>query len=141
MLRNFPIDAFDRVDDQPARWPTIGIKLSSLQTRFGATKASGTAFNVAIRALHTMMNEWDRYNVEASTAARTIFVDNTGLTATQFDLAQDQQNELYINGVRAATKFIIEMSNAGGVARDGSQAKHFVLARKAAASSSTASSP
>jgi NTE family protein len=141
MLRNFPIDAFDRVDDQPARWPTIGIKLSSLQTSFGPTQASGTALSVAIRALDTMMNEWDRYNVEETTAARTIFVDNAGLTATQFDLGPDQQNELFLNGVRAATNFIIEMSHAGGVPRDADQAKQFVLSRNAAADASTAIPP
>jgi NTE family protein len=141
MLRNFPIDAFDRVDGQPARWPTIGIKLSSLQTHFGPTQASGTAISVAIRALDTMMNEWDRYNVQAATAARTIFVDNAGLTATQFDLSQEQQNELFLNGVQAATSFIIEMSHAGGVPRDADQAKQFVLARKAAAGASTAIPP
>jgi NTE family protein len=141
MLRNFPIGAFDRVDGQPARWPTIGIKLSSLQTRFGATTASGTALDVAVRALHTVMNEWDRYNVQETTAARTIFVDNDGLTATQFDLGPDQQNQLFINGVRAATRFVIEMSDAGGVPRDASQAKQFALSRKAAASAPSASPP
>jgi NTE family protein len=73
MLRNFPIGAFDRVDGNPPRWPTIGIKLSSLQTSFGATTAATTALDVPIRAVNTMMNEWDRYNVEETTAARTIF--------------------------------------------------------------------
>ncbi len=141
MLRNFPIDAFDRVDGQPARWPTIGIKLSSLQTGFGPTQASGTALSVGIRALDTMMNEWDRYNVQATTAARTIFVDNAGLTATQFDLSQEQQQELFLNGVQAATSFIIEMSHAGGVPRDAGQAKQFVLARNAAVTAATAIPP
>jgi NTE family protein len=133
MLRNFPIGAFDRVDGQPARWPTIGVKLSSLWTRFGPTQACGTAFSVAIRVLHTVINEWDRYNVEETTAARTIFVDNAGVGSTQFDLGPDQQNELFINGVRAATRFVIEMSQAGGVPRDVDQAEQFVLARRAAA--------
>jgi NTE family protein len=137
MLRNFPIGAFDRVDGQPARWPTIGVKLSSLQTNFGPTEASANAVGVGIRALHTMMNEWDRYNVEATTAARTIFVANGGLTATQFDLTTDQQNALFINGVRSATRFVIEMSHAGGVPRSASQAKEFVLNRKAAAGPSS----
>jgi NTE family protein len=141
MLRNFPIDAFDRVDDEPARWPTIGIKLSSLQTSFGATRASGTALSVAIRALDTMMNEWDRYNVEETTAARTIFVDNAGLTATQFDLTPDQQSTLFLNGVQAATNFVIEMSRAGGVPRTAGQAKQFVLSRNPAASASAAIPP
>ena len=51
MLRNFPIGAFDRADGNPPRWPTIGIKLSSLQTSFGATVAAATALEVATRAL------------------------------------------------------------------------------------------
>lgn len=131
MLRNFPIGAFDRVDGQPARWPTIGIKLSSLQTNFPATQACDTAQSVAIRAVHTMMNEWDRYNVQETTAARTIFVDNAGLTATQFDLTKDQQDQLFVNGVRAATRFIIEMAHVGGVPRDSVQAQQLVLNRKA----------
>ena len=130
MLRNFPIGAFDRADGKAARWPTIGIKLSSLQTSFPATECCGTALSVGIRALHTMMNEWDRYNVEETTAARTIFVDNAGLTATQFDLTRDQQDELFLNGVRAATQFIVEMSRANGVPRDAGQAAQFLLARR-----------
>ena len=133
MLRNFPIGAFDRVDDEPARWPTIGIKLSSLQTMFPATQGCGSALSVGIRALHTMMNEWDRYNVEETTAARTIFVDNAGMTATQFDLTRDQQDTLFLNGVRAATQFVIEMSGANGVPRDAGQATRFLLARRPAA--------
>jgi NTE family protein len=133
MLRNFPIDAFDRADGQPPRWPTIGIKLSSLQTSFGTTAACDSALSLAIRALHTMSNEWDRYNVEATTAARTIFVHNAGLNATQFDLTAGQQNELFVNGVRAATRFIIEMAHSGGVPRTAGQAKQLLRDRKIAA--------
>jgi hypothetical protein len=88
-----------------------------------------------------MMNEWDRYNVEETTAARTIFVANAGLTATQFDLTADQQNELFINGVRSATQFVIEMSHVGRVPRTASEAKKFVLSRKAAAAPSSEAGP
>ena len=133
MLRNFPIGAFDRADGNVARWPTIGVKLSSLQTLFRGTEACDTALSVATRALHTMMNEWDRYNIEETTAARTIFVDKAGLTATQFDLTQDQQDRLFTNGVRAATKFVIEMSHAGGIPRSAGQARELAMGRKAAA--------
>jgi NTE family protein len=137
MLRNFPIGAFDRVDGQQARWPTIGVKLSSLQTDFGPTEACTTALSVGIRAFHTMMNEWDRYNIEETTAARTIFVDNNKLTATQFDLTTDQQDQLFLNGVLSATRFVIEMSHAGGVPRTASQAKQFLVNKKAAAGPSS----
>lgn len=117
MLRNFPIDAFVRVDGAPPRWPTIGIKLSSLQKSFGVTKAAESTYRLARGCLSTMMNEWDAYNVDESTAARTIFVDNAGLTATDFDLTPAQQNQLFLNGVEAATEFVIDMSGRGGVPR------------------------
>jgi NTE family protein len=118
MLRNFPIDAFDRADGGAPRWPTIGIKLSSLQTSFPATEAcQGSAIPVAFRCLRTMMNEWDAYEVDEATAGRTIFVnsvvDGVGITATDFDLTSAQQTSLFINGVSAATRFIIEKSKTG----------------------------
>ena len=73
-----------------------------------------------------MMNEWDAYNVDESTAARTIFVDNAGLTATDFDLTAAQQNQLFLNGVDAATAFVIEMAGRGGVPRSAQQAREFL---------------
>lgn len=129
MLENFPIGAFDRIDGGPPRWPTIGVKLSVLQTQFAATQACDTALSVGIRALHTMTGEWNRYSIDQATAARTIFVDRAGLTATQFDLTPAQQDQLFINGVTAATRFIIEMARAGGVPRDAQQAQQLVKTR------------
>ncbi len=123
MLRNFPINAFDRADGKPPRWPTIGIKLSSLQTRFPRTTACQSAVAVAIHCLRTMMNEWDAYSVDDATAARTIFVDNAGLTATDFDLTSDQQDRLFLGGVAAATEFVIEMAAARGVPRTADEAR------------------
>ena len=87
MLRNFPINAFDREDGGPPRWPTIGVKLSSLQTRFPATQAARSTYVEARGCLHTMMNEWDAYGVDAATAGRTIFVDNAGIATTDFGLS------------------------------------------------------
>jgi NTE family protein len=127
MLRNFPIDAFDRADGAPPRWPTIGIKLSSLQTTFSATQGCTSSLAVGLRCLHTLLNEWDAYAVDEATAARTIFVDNGGLTATEFGLTQDQQDMLFLNGVRAATSYVVEMSEAGRVPRTATEG--FALAR------------
>ncbi len=122
MLKNFPIDAFKRVDGNPARWPTIGVRLSSLQTAFPATNAAPNVFQVAIRCLRTMMNEWDAYSIDQATAARTIFVDNLGLTATQFDLTKSQQDGLFLNGVMSATAFVIAMAKVGHVPRTADEA-------------------
>jgi len=83
---------------------------------------------VARSCLGTMMNEWDAYNVDESTAGRTIFVDNAGLTATDFDLTTAQQNQLFLNGVDAATAFVIEMAGRGGVPRTGQESRAFLSA-------------
>lgn len=72
---------------------------------------------MAIRCVKTMMNEWDAYQVDETTAGRTIFVDNAGLTATDFHLTQEQQDTLFRNGVAGATNFIIEMARLGHVPR------------------------
>ena len=131
MLRNFPINAFEREDGGEPRWPTIGVKLSSLQTEFGSTQAADSAFGEAPGCLHTMMGEWDSYSVDAATAGRTIFVDNAGISTTDFDLTPAQRHELFLNGVAAATDFIIEMGARGRVPRSGTEAQQLVRARSA----------
>ena len=78
-----------------------------------------------------MMNEWDAYSVDEATAGRTIFVDNGGLTATQFELTPDQQDRLFLNGVTAATEFVMAMAEARGVPRTAEAARRLVQARQA----------
>jgi NTE family protein len=129
MLRNFPIDAFDRADGDAPRWPTIGIKLNSLQTKFPADAACEHSIAEAIRCLKTMMNEWDVYSIDATTAGRTIFIDNGGLTATDFNLTPDQQNMLFLHGVRAATQFVIEMAQEKGIPRTAADSAALVRKR------------
>jgi len=126
MLRNFPINAFDREDGGEPRWPTIGVKLSSLQTEVPSTQAAKSAYGEARGCLHTMMSEWDGYSVDAATAGRTIFVDNAGISTTDFDLTTAQRHQLFVNGVAAATSFIIEMGARGGVPRTESEARQLV---------------
>lgn len=122
MLMNFPIDAFDRVDGAPPRWPTIGIKLSAEPGVQAADVPATTTVQEGLRCLQTMMGEWDRYYVEQAAAERTIFVPNAGLTATQFDLTTEQQQTLFRNGAEAATGFLIRCAEAGGVPRSAAQA-------------------
>ena len=118
MLRNFPITAFDRVDGKPPRWPTIGIKLNSFDASSGPTTACSHTFGLATDCVQTMMTEWDVYAIESATAARTIFINNDGITATQFDLTKAQQDSLFKNGVAAATEFIIDMGQLGYVPKN-----------------------
>jgi NTE family protein len=121
MLRNFPITAFDRLDGRPSRWPTIGIKLNSFDADSGPTTACVHTLGLAMDCVETMMNEWDVYAIESATAARTIFINNDGITATQFDLDKAQQDSLFKNGVAAATEFVIEMGRLGYVPKDAAE--------------------
>ena len=133
MLNNFPIHAFDRVDGQPPRWPTIGVKLSALQTSFPPDKRCEDTLSIATKCLHTMLNEGDSYGVDPATAGRTIFVDNAGIGTTDFDIDQKHQDELFLNGVSAATDFLILMAkfNDGHVPRTSTDGKSLVDRRRA----------
>ena len=78
-----------------------------------------------------MMSEWDSTSVDAATAGRTIFVDNGGIGTTDFDLTEDQRHELFLNGVRAATAFVIEMGTRGRVPRTEDEARQLMEERRA----------
>jgi NTE family protein len=117
LLENFPIHAFDRVDAQPPRWPTIGVRLSSLRTEVPAGEACGSALEVAMHCLKATMNDWDANSLRERTAGRTIYVDNAGLSATDFDVPRSRQYDLFLNGARAASDFVLASAAAGGVPR------------------------
>jgi NTE family protein len=141
MLRNFPITAFDRIDGKPPRWPTIGIKLNSFDADSGQTIACAHTLGLATDCVQTMMNEWDAYAIESATAARTIFINNDGITATQFDLDKAQQDSLFKNGVAAATEFIIDMGRLGYVPKDADQALQLAQLRVALTAAAPPPSP
>jgi NTE family protein len=107
MLSNFPVDAFDRTDGRPPRWPTFGIKLSA---RAGANqvprKIDGT-LELAKAMVATMTGFHDQMHLDQpSVLARTIFVDCGKVKATDFDLDSATQDFLYLNGRTAAEKFL-----------------------------------
>ena len=115
LLTKFPIHTFDRSDGREPRWPTIGVKLSQFRTDYPSSTFRESAIAIAVRCLKTMMNEPDLASAHESSAARTIFVDNGGLSSMDFDLTTHQQEDLFLNGVRAATQFVIEAARRGGV--------------------------
>jgi NTE family protein len=106
MLSNYPIDIFDRPTN--ARWPTIGVKLSARQqlADVGWTP-DPNAFDLAKSLLATMLNAHDALHVDDPYySSRTIFVDTTGYSSTDFHLTQDNKLTLFGNGATAATKFL-----------------------------------
>jgi NTE family protein len=106
LLSNFPVEVFDRSDGEPSRWPTIGVKLSAAAATPSKTKDPGNPLSEAIACVHTALDNADRYYVPTAKAARTIFVDNLGLSATDFHLTTDDQQRLFAAGASAATTYL-----------------------------------
>ena len=106
MLSNFPVDLFD----SPAtpRWPTFGIRLSADPDRTSAKANSVHGLISEVKAmLHTMTGFYDRLHVDnPEVVARTIFVDTTCANSTDFHLSRQLGDQLFANGVAAATKFL-----------------------------------
>ena len=106
LLDNFPVDVFDRTDGATSRWPTIGIKLSARQTSISGGHGTDNVAAEAIACLETVLDNAGRYYVTPDKAARTIFVDNAGIKATDFNLTPDQRQKLYENGQQAAQRWL-----------------------------------
>lgn len=106
MLDNYPVDVFDRTDGALARWPTIGIKLSARQTSIGVGRGTDSVASEAIACLQTVLDNAGRYYVPPDKAARTIFIDNAGIKATDFGITPEQQKTLFDNGQKAARKWL-----------------------------------
>ena len=117
LLAKYPIHSFDAAGGEHQALPTIGIKLSRFQTEYSSAGAHESAIAIAVRCLRTMMNEWDALTTHESVAHRTIFVDSAGISATDFNLTRHQQDELFLAGVQAATKYIIDVGALGGIPR------------------------
>jgi NTE family protein len=102
LLDNYPVDVFDRADGAAARWPTIGIKLSAKQTSITVGHGTGSVASEAIACLDTVLDNAGRYYIPPDKAARTIFIDNAGIKATDFGITPEQQQTLFGNGQEAA---------------------------------------
>jgi NTE family protein len=104
MLSNYPIGLFD---DEPDH-PTIGVKLSArMSVGDGPWQESDTPLSLARALIATMTNAHDQIYVDQpSVASRTVFVETSGVRATDFDMEPATKRRLYDNGTRAAEEFL-----------------------------------
>lgn len=56
---------------------------------------------------HTATGEWNRYLLaDEGVGSRTVYVDTMNISATDFGLTPAQRDQLYANGVTAASRFL-----------------------------------
>jgi NTE family protein len=108
MLSNFPVAVFDRKDDTPPRWPTFGVKLSARPESAQKQRFEiDGLLDFAKAIVGTMMSWHDQMHIDdEKVLARTMFVDTTGVRATDFDLDDRTQETLYEKGRQAAVEFL-----------------------------------
>lgn len=107
VLSNFPIDVFDRTDGLPARWPTIGIKLSARRPPGEVLHEVDDVVSLTEAIIGTLTSWYDLENASRPDVVdRTIFVDTSGIASTDFYIDEATQQRLYRNGRDAATDWL-----------------------------------
>ena len=107
ILRSYPISVFDRTDDQPPRWPTIGIRLSSPAKESAPAKPVTGPVSLLWNLVYTTVDSTQvRHVNDPFDVERSIFAKPRGVRWTDFDLTNEQQVELFEAGRRAATKWV-----------------------------------
>lgn len=113
LLSNFPVWMFDSpVDEQPA-WPTFGFDLHD-----PADTADGHAplpedvdktanlFDFAEGIVSTLASAIDRRYAAKRHWARTIPINNLGISTTKFNLTAKEKDDLGASGVKGAAAFM-----------------------------------
>jgi NTE family protein len=111
LLSNFPVDVFDPPDGSPARWPTLGIKLSARQVVVPQCHEGHGPLAEAIACVRVAIDNADRNYLTPAAVARTIFVDTDHISATDFDLTAEQRQLLYTNVQQAARDWLAAQRN------------------------------
>lgn len=111
LLSRFPIDVFDRHDGQPARWPTVGLKLSATPEPDGfvirnPVRGPRSYLNALLK---TAVASWDQRHLEDPTVIdRTVFIDTSDVPTLDFSLSPRLRAELIVRGRRAARAWLDE---------------------------------
>lgn len=108
ILSNFPMSIFDRHDDKPSRWPTLGVKLSGKAViRNQDRSPDNNSLELATSVLTTMMGAHDRmYISHPQASSRTIFIDTSNYRSTDFRLTARDKQSLYGLGLAGGNKFL-----------------------------------
>ena len=119
LLSNYPISAFDRRDEAPPRWATIGIRLDALG--IGAEpppEPVGNAASLGIALVETAIEANQAEHVlDPCNIARSVYVDTRHVGAVDFSLGEAEQRLLIERGHEAAAQFLASWDYTAWVKR------------------------
>lgn len=110
LVSNYPISMFDREDGLPPRWPTIGVRLSSLE-RVPDVEAAPVRGPIQLGAalVETAIEACQADHVmDPCNVARTVAVNTTEVSAVDFDIDAAQRDRLIEVGRSTAERFLAE---------------------------------
>ncbi len=109
LLSNYPISTFDRADELPPRWPTLGVRLDALGLDGSGDGPSPVrnplAMGVALVQTAIEANQAEHV-LDPCNVARSVYVDTAGTSAIDFDLSEAEQDRLLEAGATAAADFL-----------------------------------
>ncbi|HEU4718310.1 MAG TPA: patatin-like phospholipase family protein [Bacteroidia bacterium] len=105
MVYNYPVRTFDQNGVNPA---TLGFFLSNLNAPAIADTLDYNHLVQYVRnTFDTIMNAQNiNFRNDPSDEKRTVMIDNLGISATNFGLTQQQEQDLYNSGVKYTTAFL-----------------------------------
>lgn len=108
LLSNYPIGTFDRLDEVPPRWPTIGVRLVALG--LGGDPAPHPVrgpVSTGIALVETAIEACQAEHVlDPCNIARSVYVDTAGVSAIDFEVGEEQQEHLLAAGQEGARRFL-----------------------------------
>lgn len=108
LLSNYPIAVFDRLDEVPPRWPTIGVRLNAL----GIEEPSRVQpvqhpVEMGIALVETSIEACQAEHVlDPCNIARSIYVDTSDVPSFDFSITRAEQERLIGRGRAAAEQFL-----------------------------------
>ncbi len=108
LLSNYPISAFDRLDQLPPRWATVGIRLDALgiaaepppEPVRGVVRMGLALIETAIEANQA------EHVLDPCNISRSVYVDTRDVGAVDFSISEAEQRLLIERGHAAATEFL-----------------------------------
>jgi NTE family protein len=109
LVSNYPISMFDREDGLPARWPTLGIRLSSLEptTQVPAPRPVKGPVQLGAALVETAIEGCQAEHVtDPCNVARSVAVDTGAVSPVDFDLDEAERERLIEAGRTTAASFL-----------------------------------
>ena len=108
LISNYPIQVFDRLDEQPPRWPTIGVRLNALGLGEPAhVEPVRHPVQMGVAIVETSIEACQaEHALDPCNLARSIEVDTGATPSFDFSITRAQQEELVAHGRAAAERFL-----------------------------------